>query len=311
MAGSGDVSVIKTSILILTKNEAQNIGACLEAVYAQKHGGSREVIVLDSGSTDATLQIARRYPVRIEQIPAEAFHHARTRNYAATISSGEFLVYLAADARPVSNNWLQPLLSNFADPSVGAVYGRHVPKSGAGLERHVALAALYGESRIVKYPHDGIMLGYKYYHFSTVNAAIRKKTWELTQFPEELKVFEDVGIAKRILDSGWSIIYEPEAVVHHSHDYPFSVLFKRYFDIGVVYQRLGVWNKNSCRAVRRDGWRALRNKVSRVVGKGRPKGGAFSILEDIGKYVAIELGRNERVLPGIIKKRLSQFRLFD
>jgi len=66
--------------------------------------------------------------------------------------------------------------------------------------------------------------------------------WAATRFPEELKVFEEVGIAKRILDSGWSIVYMPEAAVYHSHDFPFDILFKRYFDIGVVYQRLGILN---------------------------------------------------------------------
>src|SRR5713226_2358757 len=112
--------MIETSIVIPTKNGAQDIGNCVEAVYSQKGVAPFEVIVIDSGSTDATLEIARRYPVRIEQIPAETFHHARTRNFAASIAKGEFLVFLSQDAIPASDAWLGAMISNFDDRSVGA-----------------------------------------------------------------------------------------------------------------------------------------------------------------------------------------------
>ena len=61
-------AMIETSILIPTKNGAQDIDACLEAIFSQKGVGPLEVLVVDSGSTDATTEIARRYPVRLEQI---------------------------------------------------------------------------------------------------------------------------------------------------------------------------------------------------------------------------------------------------
>src|SRR5258708_39346687 len=203
--------MIKASIIIPTKNGAADIAACLEAVYSQKNTGRFEVLVIDSGSTDNTLEIVRRYPLRLEQIPPEAFHHARTRNYAAGLAKGEVLVFLSQDAIPASDTWLAALLSNFNEPAGGAVYGRQWPKAESGLERRSAFAVMYGEPRIVKMPMDGIGLGHKYYHFSNANSAIRRRVWEATRFPDELKVFEDVGIAKRILDSGWSIVYEPGA----------------------------------------------------------------------------------------------------
>src|SRR5712692_11332837 len=109
--------MIETSILIPTKNGAQELEACLRAVYSQKGTGPLEVIVIDSGSTDATLEIARGFPVRIEQIPPETFHHARTRNYAASLAKGEFLVFLSQDAIPASEAWLGAMISNFDDRS--------------------------------------------------------------------------------------------------------------------------------------------------------------------------------------------------
>src|SRR3984893_9787316 len=137
------LNMVKTSILVLTKNEAHNIDACLKAVYSQGAVDPFEVILVDSGSTDATLEIARHFPVRIVQIPAENFHHAQTRNFAASLADGEILVFLVADATPVSDSWLSSLIANFEDPEVGAVYGRQFPKPGSSLEREDALSALY------------------------------------------------------------------------------------------------------------------------------------------------------------------------
>ncbi len=144
--------MMETSILIPTKNGAEDLEACLAAIYTQKGTGPFEVIVIDSGSTDGTLEIAGRYPVRIEKIPPETFHHARTRNYAASLANGEFLVFLSQDAIPASDAWLRTTISNFNDQSVGATYGRQLPRHGSTLERQETLEAVYGRERVVKDP---------------------------------------------------------------------------------------------------------------------------------------------------------------
>jgi rhamnosyltransferase len=303
--------MLETSILIPTKNAGQEFEQCLRGVYSQRGVGSFEVIIIDSGSMDATLDIAGRYPVRVEHIASKDFHHARTRNLLADLAKGDFLVFLSQDALPTNDTWLISLLDSFHDPSIGAAYGRQLPKPGATMERHHVFAALYGESRLVKRPGDGSKLGYKYYHFSSVNAAIRNKVWQTTRFPEDLKVFEDVGIAKRILESGWSIAYEPRAAVYHSHNLTGVDTFKRYFDIGVVYQRLGIWNKNAGQSVRREGWHAFRNTLTRTLTQDGLSGPGSLILANIGKYIAVQLGRHERHLPLIVKKKLSLHALFD
>jgi rhamnosyltransferase len=300
------------SILIPTRNEARNIGACLDAVYSQKCASQFEVVVTDSGSSDDTLSIARRYPLRIYTIPPENFHHyARKRNFAASVAQGNYLVYLSADAFPASPHWLEALTANFSDPTVAAVYGRHLPKAGSSFERQLTLGSVYGEERIVKHAACKQELGFRYYHFSAVNAAIRRDVWQATPFPEDLKVFEDVGIAQRILDAGWKIVYEPRAAVFHSHNHTAQGLFRRYFDAGVVWRQLDLWDAAMRTSMVREGWRLLRGKLARRDKVAGAAGVAASVSQDLAKCAGLLLGLNERFLPLALKRRLSAFRLYD
>ncbi len=299
------------SILILTKNGATWIAALLQQVYAQKDITVGEVILVDSGSSDSTLETASRFPVRIEHIPAQSFHHARTRNYAAGLASGEILVFLSQDAVPASDRWLASLLSNFADSAVGAVYGRQIPKSGSSPERQHALDTLYGEKRLVKDPASGNTLGYRFYHFSDVNAALRRCAWQATGFPEEMKVFEDLGIAKRILDAGWKIVYEPMAPVFHSHQHSTIGLFRRYFDIGYTLKYLRIWNARGVgRSIFKDGKNILRKQLSRS-GNHPEKTVARSIGQEIAKALGLFLGLQQRYLPLVLKKHLTAHRIYS
>jgi rhamnosyltransferase len=280
-----------TSILILTKNDAEGIRACLQAVYSQKNPGPFEVIVIDSGSTDGTLEALRGFPVRLEQIPPESFHHARTRNLAANYAKGEILVFLSQDATPASPDWFRALLSNFDDPAVGAVYGRQLPKRGSSIEREDALNALYGAHRIVKDPACRNDCGYLFYHFSDVNAALRRSAWQPALFPENLKVFEDLGIAKLILDAGWKIVYEPSAA---------------------VFKLLKIWDApGTKRSMLRDASRLLTKKISRLRNNREMGSLQKGVRQEIVKSAGLFLGLNQGYLPRFLKRRLSAFQVFD
>jgi glycosyltransferase involved in cell wall biosynthesis len=304
--------MIQTSILIPAKNEALNIRGCLDSVFSQVSDHPFEVVLVDSGSTDGTPEIVGNYAVRLYRIPANEFHHARTRNYLAELAKGKYLVYLNADAFPTSPTWLDSLISNFSDDSVGAAYGRHLPKLDCNLERRAVLSAMYGDVRIVKEPSRKQELGYRYYHLSTVNAAFRKDVWERTGFPEDLKIFEDVGIAKRILDGGWKIVYEPTATVYHSDNHSTTYLLKRYFDLGIVWNRLDIWDEGTKASLFKDGWRLLRRKLAQTNGQENGNSKPIrAIAQDTAKYAGLLLGKNEQFLPLSLKRKISAAGLFD
>lgn len=303
------MGTIEASIIIPTKNGEAWLEKCLGAVCTQQGVGSVEVLLVDSGSSDKTLEIARRHAVRIEMIRQEEFHHARTRNYGASLATGKYLVFLSQDAIPSSNTWLAAMLRNFQDADVAAVYGRQLPAAGSTNERHDALGTMYGSERCVKEASSRARLGYKYYHFSDANAAVRRDIWESTRFPEELKVFEDLGIAKRILDAGWKIVYEPDASVIHSHNHTTMQLFQRYFDIGFTFRRLGIWNHGTRTS--------MLTEIRKLVGrKFQPNGNtnsraiAAGLKNDVAKSAGFWLGVHEHYFPVAIKRFFSAHQVF-
>ncbi|MGB9195885.1 MAG: glycosyltransferase [Terriglobales bacterium] len=308
--------MLRTSILLLTKNDAQNVSSCLNAIYTQRVNDPFEVIAIDSGSTDGTLDVLKRFPIRLRQIQPDTFHHARTRNLAASYARGEILVFLSQDAIPVSSSWLQTLLSNFDDPKVGAVYGRQLPKSGSSVERQDALSTLYGAQKIVKDPAARNERGYLFYHFSNVNSALRRSVWLSANFPENLKVFEDLGIAKRVLDAGWKIAYEPDAAVFHSHTHTTVGLFKRYFDIGYSLKLLQIWDAPGTRqSMLRDAVRLLRRKLDRQRSyhhrSEQSEVVRHGIYQDLIKSTGLFLGLNQACLPLFVKRHLSAYGVFE
>ena len=302
----------KLSILLLTKNGECDLHLLLPALFRQRTAASFEVIAIDSSSTDRTLEVLRQYPVRIEQIPAEQFHHARTRNFAASLASGDILIFLSQDAIPATDVWLDTLVSSFADATVGAVYGRQFPKPESSVERLHALDAVYGDKKLVKDPANRNGMGYRFYHFSDANAAIRRTAWEAVRFPEELKVFEDLGIAKRLLDRGWKIVYEPEAAVFHSHQHTTVGLFKRYFDIGYTLKLLQIWDAPGTKqSMIRDMFKLVKGKLQRADPNQSRKSARRGIGQDIAKSLGIFLGLNQNCLPLLVKRRLSAYRVFE
>ncbi len=204
------------------------------------------------------------------------------------------------------------MIANFDDPSVGAVYGRQLPRPGSSPEREDALdtfTANRGSSRIRRTATDWVIV----FIISPMSMPrIRRSVWEAVRFPEDLRVFEDLGIAKGILDRGWKIVYEPETPVFHSHSHTTVGLFKRYFDIGYTLKLLKIWDVPGTRkSMLRDGWKLVKNKVRRMPDKGAGRLAGEGIRQDIAKSAGLFLGLNQSYLPLAIKRRLSGFRVFE
>lgn len=223
------------SIVIPSKNEEKNIGKCLDTIYKQETSYNFEVIVIDSGSKDRTIDIVKGFSkVKLIKIKPEAFAHGKTRNLGAQISKGDFIIYLNADALPVNKNWLNPLIDEMKkDVNIAGTFSRHIPKENCYLYMVRDLLKSMPAKKIEKRSAKK----FDYMLFSTVSSAIRREIWVQYPFEDRIIIAEDQDWAKRILNRGLKIIYEPNSMVYHSHNYSLKELFEIKFKVGQSYNR--------------------------------------------------------------------------
>lgn len=137
---------VKASVIIPTKNPEPIFARVLDAVCSQTTDFPYDVLVIDSGSTDGTLELVRHHAdprVRLHEIPSKEFGHGKTRNAAIAMTRGEYAVVITHDALPATDNWLAAMVNAAdADPSIAGVFGRHLadpeanPYTKRDLERH-------------------------------------------------------------------------------------------------------------------------------------------------------------------------------
>ena len=230
------------SVVLLTFNGERYLRGVLDSVFSQTTSFQYEVILIDSGSTDGTLDIARSFPVKMHEIPNSEFNHGETRNLGARLARGQFVAYLTQDATPASESWLQSLVNAFEiGPKVAAVYGLHTPRPDCDpvtkrdMEEFFSMmgpkdqaTTWYiedGQASREKYQKNEGILGF----YSDVNSCLRKRIWEKIPY-RALDYAEDQAFGRDILQSGYWKVYEPRAAVIHSHSYPLLEYFRRQFD---------------------------------------------------------------------------------
>lgn len=218
------------SVVIPVKDGERYLRELLHAVFAQAGDapGGLDVLVIDSGSRDASVAIARAAGARVLEIEPATFGHGRTRNLGAEQTTGDIIAFLTQDATPLPG-WLASLLAGFdlAD-DVGAVYGPHRPRPDTSPMIARELDAFFG---LHAGPDGGPSLqreGDDAY-LSNVNAAYRRDCWEQLRFPD-VPYSEDQGFAQAMLAAGWAKAFHPGAAVLHAHDYPPAQFARRYFD---------------------------------------------------------------------------------
>ncbi len=266
--------MVRASIILLTKNAGRYIEEILQAINSQQAPFAFEVIAVDSGSRDRTLELLRKYSARVFQIPPETFNHGETRNYGAdqACETSEYLVYLTQDATPADPHWLAKLVAPMEeDERVAGVFSRHLPRpdSSPSMVRQMTTAwQSGGAERIVKEMPASLeeyeQNKFSYIFFSNTSSALRRSIWQEHRFPRT-SFAEDAIWADTVLRAGYRLAYEPASGVIHSHDYDVINQFRQNVDHahGMVelfdpphYRQKGFWFRE-LRAIPRHVWRDL------------------------------------------------------
>jgi rhamnosyltransferase len=218
---------MEIGVVIRTLDEAELIGRCLETLHGQQGSYDLDVVVVDSGSTDATVEIAQAHGARVVHMEPADFDYSKALNLGIEEARGELVAILSAHAIPLDDRWLERMTAPFDDPKVAGVASRQIAWPGAPWSEVQRLRAAFGDRRrdYAAGATDGLL-------FSNAASAIRRSVWR--DRPFTLPAAEDLDWARRVVAAGLTVVYEPAATVYHSHDEPPRAQARRMIDINRV-----------------------------------------------------------------------------
>jgi GT2 family glycosyltransferase/glycosyltransferase involved in cell wall biosynthesis len=297
--------VTSVSVVIPVKDGERYLDELLGALARE---GVNETLVIDSGSRDRSLEIARSAGVGLLEIDPPEFGHGRTRNLGAERTSGELICFLTQDATPCPG-WLEAYMQAFTlDEHVGAAYGPHLPRADTSpmiareLTEFFASFTPYGGPAVQRAGDPSFL--------SNVNACYSRRCWEEIRF-RDVAYSEDQAFGAEMLLAGWTKVYHPGAAVLHAHDYGMGEFMRRYFDeyrglreaTGHV-EPFGV--SSTARGVRREVLADRRWMDEQgVAGAARARWTARALAHHTGRRVFSALGSRSERVPTPLRRRLS------
>lgn len=208
----------RASVLIRCYNEAEHIAKLLHGLSEQSMQDF-ETVLVDSGSTDGTIEIAEEFGVdEIVYIDPENFSFGHALNYGCDAATGEYCVIASAHVYPKRDDWLEQLLEKFEE-DVALVYGKQRGNEVTTFSENQIFKQWFPDHDIERQNHP---------FCNNANAAIRRDLWEEYQYDEQLTGLEDVDWAKRVQKDGYDVSYASEAEIVHVHDETAKEIFNRY-----------------------------------------------------------------------------------
>lgn len=230
------------TVAIPVRNGGALLGEVLTAVRAQRLDRDVELLVADSGSTDGSAQLARRYGAEVIDVAPGDFSHGGTRNLLVRHASGSHVALLSQDAVPADPRWLARLLEGFrASSEVALVFGRYRPRVGASVMVRREIDTWFDSLPLeVRGTPDASSLdATRRLFFTDANGCVAKAAWQGVPF-REVRYAEDQLLARDMLAAGYAKVYRPEAAVIHSHDYRPMDEMRRSFDEWRGLREVGV-----------------------------------------------------------------------
>ena len=293
------------SVVIPTYNASVYLKKLLPSLREQTYK-EIELIIIDSSSTDSTLEIAKSFKAKTIVIPKQEFDHGEVRTKAGKLAKGNIIVYLTQDALPYDRYTIENITKVLLkDKKIGAAFGRQIPYEDTNLfGKHLRYFNYPKESYVREYKEKE-KYGIKTAFFSNSFAAYRKSVLEeIGWFKSGIILGEDIYAATKILKLGYKIAYVSEAKVYHSHSYTIWQEFKRYFDIG-VFHKCENWILEELGKPEKEGIRYIKSEFNFLIKKKAFHLLPEFLLRNLMKYVGYKLGYNYDRIPQIIANKLS------
>ena len=220
------------SVVIPTYNAGEQFETLLTNLEKQKGIDQLEIVIVDSGSKDKTVEISRNHGVKLIQIPNEQFSHSGARNMGAKAASGEILLFMTQDAMPVGKDWIEKLITPIVNENVAAVSPIEKCPPETDLYYKVASSIhvnYLGNSKanlLNEGMADGDRAGFRARSaLNDVTTAINRKVFLRFQYRHDFA--EDLDMGMRLIRSGYRVMLMSSVQTLHGHNRAAGYYFKR------------------------------------------------------------------------------------
>ncbi|WP_168215852.1 glycosyltransferase family 2 protein [Halorussus ruber] len=205
--------------MVRTYNERKYIDRVLRSVANQAYD-DYEVILVDSGSTDGTVELAEPFVDRTVHLSPEKFTYGRSLNVGCRKAQGDFVVFLSGHAIPTDETWLARIVAPLREPSVAMTYTNQTGGEPTKFPEQRLFDELFPSESRRQRPPD--------YFANNASSAVKRDLWKNHEFDESLVAHEDIEWAKYFMDRGYEIAYEAEACVYHIHEESTDGIYDRF-----------------------------------------------------------------------------------
>jgi len=224
--------LFNSSIIVRAFNEEKHLGQLFTGLK-QQTVDDFEVILVDSGSTDKTMEIASGegwgFPVKILQIAPEEFSFGRSLNLGIRHASSDIIVIASAHVYPVYPDWIEKLISPLSNCKVAISYGKQRGGATTRFPEHQIFARWYPDQSKIQNTNP---------FSNNANAAIRKELWKEHRYDESLSGLEDLEWANWAIEHGYQVAYMAEAEIVHIHEDNPKGVYNRYRREAMAFKRI-------------------------------------------------------------------------
>lgn len=252
-------------------------------------------LLIDSSSTDSTIEFAGENGWLVRKIAKSEFGHGKTRQQALDIilqhnSNIEVLIYLTQDVRISCPKSFEYLLNSLANANVVAAYGRQRPHKNASIYAAVDRDFNYPAKGYIKSLQDAKKLGIKTAFLSDSFAAYRIKDLQMIGGFPDVDICEDMYVAGKLLLAGKKIAYVSKAEVEHSHEPKIVEIWKRYSAMG-RFQKNNPWIRQNFGTAGAEGKTLLIYKLKIMLKKRKLYEGLKMCIYDVIKFAAYKIAK--------------------
>jgi glycosyltransferase involved in cell wall biosynthesis len=256
--GAAQAVDAQVSVVIPTLNAGPEFAWLLRKLQSQRAVRAVEIVVVDSGSRDGTVELARQAGATLVEIPPGEFTHSHARNLGAQAAGGEYVLFMVQDAFPIGEHWIHAMLRALRDPAhvkLAAVSCSEYSRSDSDLmydamiDTHYRFLGCLEQDRIGSHAGDDHMSLRSQGQLSDVACLIARDLFLRYRYRGDYA--EDLDLGIRLIKDGWQVGMLASVKVVHSHNRPAYYYLKRSFvDVEFLVSLFDDFTVPACESLR-------------------------------------------------------------